>query len=538
MDEIKRHAIKSYIPKVLEFNPKAHANDPIDHLASQDVVVATYSQVQKSYPKKNPPVDLMTAEAKKDWWVKHYAENKGILHSINWRRVILDEATSIKNYQSQTSLACCELKADFKWALTGTPAMNSIHEFYAYLKFLRTPQLGSYRAFRKNFTSDADGIERLIGYMRPFMLRRTHGDTIFNAKLLDLPDPHKNTMKLHFKPWERDLYKIVHDRFVHLANGVAARGDTMKQYRNIMVLLLRLRQLVAHPLMIQDTIRDLLEPGDYEKIDKVLQDHLKDMEPHQEQANIITTLRRMLKDPQDLPVVEGLPEHDLSPSSSQSNVSPSESSHPPSRTKVGRAFGLRDDFGLFLQELKSTRRFEEFQHRTSCAFCKKVPESPHVVSCKHTYCYECLEKMELEAGNAGHRRAKCVACGAFYTGKMQYKISSDGGVAPVDGQTEDQDPIERPKLPRANIDTLINTWVSAEGHMLPSAKTMAFKSQVMNYFEQGPHIKVIVYTQFRTLVKILQKICDIEGWGAVQLHGQMSLSVSQGFESQITPPQN
>lgn len=538
MQEIKRHAAENYLAKVLQFDPKAHANDLVDHFSSQDVVVTTYSQVQKSYPKKDPPLDLMTAEEKKDWWIRHYAENKGILHSINWRRVILDEATSIKNYQSQTSLACCELKADFKWALTGTPAMNSIHEFYAYLKFLKTPQLGNYRGFKKNFTSDADGIERLIGYMRPFMLRRTHGDTIFNAKLLDLPEPHKNTMKLHFKPWERDLYKIIHDRFVHLVNGLAARGEIMKQYRNIMVLLLRLRQLVAHPLMIQDTIRDLLEPEDYDKIDKVLQQHLKTMEPHQEQANIIATMREMLRDPQNLPVVEGLADHGLSPPSSQGNSSSSQSSNRPSRTNVGRAFGLRDDFGPFLQKLKSTRNFAEFQHRTSCALCKKVPKNPHVVSCKHTYCYECLERMELEAGNAGHQRAKCVACGAFYTGKMQYKISADGGVAAVDGQSGQQDTPERPNPPRANIDTLINTWVDANGQMLPSAKTIAFKSQVMNYFEQDKQVKIIVYTHFRTLIKILKRICDIEGWAAVQIHGQKSLTVSQALQALHALPQH
>ena len=41
------------------------------------------------------------------------------LFDIEWRRLILDEAHQIKNPKSQQSVACCEIHAKSKWAMTG-----------------------------------------------------------------------------------------------------------------------------------------------------------------------------------------------------------------------------------------------------------------------------------------------------------------------------------------------------------------------------------------------------------------------------------
>ena len=514
MQEIGKHGGDT-LKRVVRYDARVDSNDPVEFLTGFDVVVATYAQVLRSYPKKEPPVALQTVEAKKAWWIKHFRDNKGPLHSVVWRRVVLDEATAIKNYQSLTSAATNELQADFRWAVTGTPAMNSLQEFYSYFRFLKAPNTGSFRVFKKNFITDGPGNERLIAFLRPFMLRRTHQDSMFGAKLLNLPPPHRNTMMLHFKSFERDLYKIVHDRFVHRINGIAARGELEKSYSNVLVLLLRLRQLAGHPLMIQDTMRDLLEPEDFVKIDKVLTNHLTNMPRYHEQESIIITLRKMLRDPKNLRQLER-----LTPESSQhSSQQPQNVAEPVS---IGGAFGIRDDFAKFIKELKESKNWGEFKNRVACARCKKLPKDPHFVSCQHTYCWECLVLMENEAGDKGQEQAQCVACGEFYTGKEPYSLRDiDSCVIPGE-IAADASGNKRKATSKSNAQQAISQWIDASGNMLPSAKTLAFKSQVMNYVEKDRTVKIIVYTQFMTMVHILTKICQIEGWACLQFHGGMS----------------
>ena len=48
------------------------------------------------------------------------------------------------------------------------------------------------------------------------------------------------------------------------------------------------------------------------------------------------------------------------------------------------------------------------------------------------------------------------------------------------------------------------------------------KAALMNYFEEDPLTKVIIYTQWRDMVKIFAKICATERWGHCKYTGEMS----------------
>lgn len=62
--------------------------------------------------------------------------NKGPLFTSAWARVILDEGHTIRNAKTQTALAACELKAEIRWVLTGTPIVNNIKDLHSMVKFL------------------------------------------------------------------------------------------------------------------------------------------------------------------------------------------------------------------------------------------------------------------------------------------------------------------------------------------------------------------------------------------------------------------
>ena len=60
-----------------------------------------------------------------------------LLHSIEWDRVVLDEAHKIKARTTNTAKCIYALRSEKKWCLTGTPLQNRVGELYSPVRFLR-----------------------------------------------------------------------------------------------------------------------------------------------------------------------------------------------------------------------------------------------------------------------------------------------------------------------------------------------------------------------------------------------------------------
>lgn len=61
----------------------------------------------------------------------------GPLFDCSWRRVVLDEGHTIRNPKAKATLAACDLKAESRWILSGTPIINSVKDIQSMVKFLR-----------------------------------------------------------------------------------------------------------------------------------------------------------------------------------------------------------------------------------------------------------------------------------------------------------------------------------------------------------------------------------------------------------------
>ena len=494
-------------------------------LSQHDIVLTTYHEIARSYPKATIPTNLVTSTQKDAWWKTHYEQERGLLHRMKFLRIVLDEAQAIKNHKGHTSMACRAVDARFHWAITGTPILNTVREFYPYFKFLREPNTGSYKIFKENFCSpdDPDGAEKLNVFLRKFMIRRTHIDTLFNARLLDLPQPKEHTLWLEFNEVERQIYEIVKKRFIQRINSIAKVHGLERQYNHIWTMILRLRQICGHILLVQGTIIDLLEREDFEKLNRITEaeDQMSD-----EGSSLLMHLRNVLRNNHGVKQIEaGLGnavvfENETLPTG-VIDVEEAEG-------KTGGKHGLSFRFRKYMESLVQSEAWDVITQRTLCSGCRQPPNDPHVTSCFHIYCLSCLNDLQHFAARKGYDAARCGECGEAYNNvqkcenwetfsvRESTKGSSEAGdeaPAPQRGP--------RPKKKKKKEDELPD-WIGMAGEVLPSAKTMAVKAQVMEWLDEDKTAKIIIYSQFLPMIRILGKICQTEGWGYCKYTGTMS----------------
>lgn len=161
-------------------------------LRKADIIVTSYSEVMKAYPSKDKIKDLDGLEAGE--WRRQFSAMLGKLFEIDWYRIILDEAHSIKNHHTHTFKACNQLVGKFRWALTATPVHNGLHEFYPYYQFIRAKPEMSSKEFRKKIGhTDVESLERdpVIKEFLGGMILHRRLETVFLGKcLFKIPKTH------------------------------------------------------------------------------------------------------------------------------------------------------------------------------------------------------------------------------------------------------------------------------------------------------------------------------------------------------------
>ncbi len=112
------------------------------------------------------------------------------LSKVKWSNLVLDEAQAIKNSQSKTSQAICNIEADWKVALTGTPVENHLGELWSLFRVISPGLFGGWEQFRKRFATpiekNRDDERRLAlrDRLKPFVLRRTKREVLKDLRLV------------------------------------------------------------------------------------------------------------------------------------------------------------------------------------------------------------------------------------------------------------------------------------------------------------------------------------------------------------------
>ncbi len=156
--------------------------------------------------------------------------------------IILDEATHIKNPNTQNAQAATALRGEQRFVLTGTPVENSVRDLWSIMNFVLPGYLGSREEFRERYELPINrGSEperqRLAKRLRPVMLRRLKRDV-----LQDLPAKLEQTAFCDLSDEQRELYAKLQAEGRRKLDLLAKEKGSNQARMTMLTTLLRLRQ--------------------------------------------------------------------------------------------------------------------------------------------------------------------------------------------------------------------------------------------------------------------------------------------------------
>jgi DNA repair protein RAD16 len=250
----------------------------VKDLKKFNVIMVSYSGLESMYRKENKGWNRADGIVKED----------SILHALNFHRIILDEAHSIKQRTTGVAKACFALNGTHKWCLSGTPVQNRIGEFFSLLRFLEVVPFACYFCKQCNcqelhlaqnekkmcahcnhsgfnhvsvfnqeilnpITSGETKLARQVGFDKlrlitdRIMLRRMKRD---HTSSMELPPKDVIVHNEFFGEIERDFSQSIMSNTQRKFDTYVAQGVMLNNYANIFGLIMQMRQVANHPDLI------------------------------------------------------------------------------------------------------------------------------------------------------------------------------------------------------------------------------------------------------------------------------------------------
>ncbi|EEB08458.1 DNA repair protein RAD16 [Schizosaccharomyces japonicus yFS275] len=271
--EIEMHADNSL--RVYMFYGSSR-NVTAEELKEYDVVLTSYNLVESVFRKQHKGFRRKAGLVKE----------KSLLHSVDFYRIILDEAHSIKSRSCNTAKAVCALQSNRRLCLSGTPLQNRIGELFSLLRFLKADPFAYYLCMKcdcksldwarsecidncgqcghssvshrchfnaemlkpiQRFGNEGPGqiaFSKVHKLLRRIMLRRTK---LERADDLGLPPRVVEVRRDLFNEEEEDLYHSLFMESKRRFNTYVSQGVVLNNYANIFQLITRMRQMADHP---------------------------------------------------------------------------------------------------------------------------------------------------------------------------------------------------------------------------------------------------------------------------------------------------
>ena len=174
-----------------------------------------------------------------------------------FRFVIADEAQYLKNSNTQNAKSIKQIKADTRYALTGTPIENSLSELWSIFDFIMPGYLFSYKKFKNLYETpivkdgDQNSMEKLKMLIEPFILRRTKHEV-----LKELPEKTVTILNNEMGEEQRNIYlNYLAQAKQEISEQIDFNGFE-RSHMQILAALTRLRQICCHPSLFIDGYKE------------------------------------------------------------------------------------------------------------------------------------------------------------------------------------------------------------------------------------------------------------------------------------------
>ncbi|KAI0200039.1 P-loop containing nucleoside triphosphate hydrolase protein [Astrocystis sublimbata] len=442
------------------------------------VVLATYSQMEREFR-------LQSSGSKKD---------SGALFSAEFYRIILDEGDSIRNRKGSTSRACCQLRAQLRWILSGTPLRN---ECLPYFDFFGIDPTEEY----EQFNGSADRMMQILAHI---MYRRESTQDFLGRKICQLPEHIVEDKVLRLTDEEMTVARFLEEVMLRIEaeirekkkiaakNKKAGRQPEIKKLEhhgpisNPYLRTTRLRQSVDHIFLLEKCIKDTLDKADLE--------------------SLIAKLRQI-----DIAKVKARNET---------------ASTPPEGPKETSAL---DVVTYIIAHLDDTLYS---QNNDGCLECSSVSELRQL-QCGHVLCRNCYRGVVDNAYEEGKRQCKCPQCGKTFAGikedpdrkelrqEIPAKLTTEsfrydngrGFSVVVKKERSQRSPGDDHNGMQPQMSMTFCRWLEKcdkENTITPSTKLTAAIKIVNDWQTEAPDDKIVIFTEWIGTAKILGRMLNKE----------------------------
>lgn len=402
----------------------------------------------------------------------------GGLYSVEFFRIILDEAHLIKNRQSKSARSCYELSATHRWVLTGTPIVNRLEDLFSLVRFLKVEPWNNF-SFWKTFITvpfESRDYTRALNVVQtvlePLVLRRTKMmKTPEGEPLVPLPRRNIEIQEVDLSNEEREVYDFIYTRAKRTFNDNVEAGTLLKSYSTIFAQILRLRQSCCHPVLTRNRaiVADEEEVATAVNASNGLQD---DMDL-QDLINRFTTA-----------------------------------------TEPGDSNEGQDSSTKF-----TTYALRQIQTESSgeCPICSEEPMiDPAVTACWHSACKQCLEDYIRHQNDKG-LPPRCFSCRAPVSSKNIFEVikhQSPNSTPAEEGIYANTPPSSSQPAPRISLRRI--------NPLSPTAHTSAKIHSLLNHLSRvPPNTKSVVFSQFTSFLDLIAPQLAKVGIQHVRLDGTM-----------------
>ncbi|KAJ7583323.1 P-loop containing nucleoside triphosphate hydrolase protein [Mycena floridula] len=173
------------------------------------------SDSDSDYMESEPEVEKPKKNRKRKRKPSRARDGGNMIRDVEWHRIVLDESHEMRNRNSETAKACFELKATFRWCVTGTPLHNHVWDLFSIFHFLRIKPCNNNVWFYANIVQPlSSGLverrkhayNRLHVVLSVIMIRRHRDQIVDGHALLTLPPISEEVRLVALTGEEKEFY--------------------------------------------------------------------------------------------------------------------------------------------------------------------------------------------------------------------------------------------------------------------------------------------------------------------------------------------